>query len=125
MKNKEDNKLTYYLITIILTISIIVPIILYYANFHDYNISKNSNDWANFSTYISGIVTPIISIISVIVLLKVNESVKQSNFNIYNRYKRLRKKIRTMDFTIELPKNLSFEKEWKICVNMLKDYLLT
>lgn len=110
MKNKEDNKLTYYLITIILTISIIVPIILYYANFHDYNISKNSNDWANFSTYISGIVTPIISIISVIVLLKVNESVKQSNFNIYNRYKRLRKKIRTMDFTIELPKNLSFEK---------------
>lgn len=27
MKNKEDNKLTYYLITIILTISIIVPII--------------------------------------------------------------------------------------------------
>ena len=31
MKNKEDNKLTYYLITIILTISIIVPIILYYA----------------------------------------------------------------------------------------------
>lgn len=108
MKIKHFN--SYYLIATILVIFIVVPIVLYYANFHDNEISKNSSDWANFSTYISGIVTPIATIISVFVLLKVNETVKHSNFNIFDRYRQIKLKSRNMYFPIQLPKDLSFDK---------------
>ena len=108
MKTNRLN--SYHIITIIFAIAVLIPILLYYINFHNNGLSKNGVDWANFSTYISGIVSPIISIISVFVLLKVNESVKQSNFNIYNRYKRIIRKYKTIDFAIDLPKDLSFEK---------------
>ncbi len=100
----------------VITIPIIVLVIAVFAycyNFKDGIISKQSDDWANFSTYINGLITPFLTIITIFVMLKVNYSIKNSSFNHNDLLKKLTKKYRKMDFTMEIPKDKSFEHSIK------------
>ncbi|WP_345850868.1 hypothetical protein [Shewanella algae] len=52
------NRETKFAITVILVIATIA-LAGYAIRYHDMPFSKNSQDWANFGTYISGILTPL------------------------------------------------------------------
>ena len=56
-----------FLIFLILLILLIGPL-AYLLNFSNHPISNNSHDWGSFGDYIGGILNPIISLLSVVVL---------------------------------------------------------
>jgi hypothetical protein len=67
-------KLFLYLFLLIITI---LPIWLYLYNFGNLHFSSDLEVWANFGTYLSGVLTPSISIINVILLLNIANSAKK------------------------------------------------
>jgi hypothetical protein len=73
-----NNKLQKILLIIISFICIISPFILYINHFGA-TLSSNNSDWGNFGSFISGIYTPIISILTILILYKQLE--QQNVFN--------------------------------------------
>lgn len=47
---------------------LLVPVIIYVSSFHDFDISKDNQDWANFGSYIGGTYTLFASLVSVATL---------------------------------------------------------
>ncbi|MFM2345068.1 MAG: hypothetical protein RLZZ210_1681, partial [Pseudomonadota bacterium] len=74
------NKIKKYSLYIIAVMLILIPIIFYIYNF-SYGISNKTSDWANFGTFLSGIYTPILSILTLLLLYK--QYIVQRNLNIY------------------------------------------
>ncbi|ANP65637.1 MULTISPECIES: hypothetical protein [Vibrio] len=67
---------------VILLIAVILTIAPYFFKFHDLYQYATTQDFANFGTYISGILTPIFTLVSILFLgLQVIESSKQSKLD--------------------------------------------
>ena len=80
------------IIVLVITLLIILGTVLsYIVNFKEYSVSKDSVDWANFGSYIGGILSPLISLISLIVLTYItylisrNDNVANFNLNLLSR----------------------------------------
>ncbi|MUK91660.1 hypothetical protein GNP80_04280 [Aliivibrio fischeri] len=65
-------------------ILVILPLIFWAIFFHQYNLSYDTNQWANFGSFIGGTVTPILTMISVIAII----------FTIYYQRKQLEHSIK-------------------------------
>jgi hypothetical protein len=74
------NKFQKVLLIIISFICIISPFILYINHF-GVTLSSNNSDWGNYGSFISGIYTPIISILTILILFKQLEQQ-----NVFNKY---------------------------------------
>jgi hypothetical protein len=61
-------KTLFITIGVIMFASLVVPVLYFWVKFRFSNISSNVSDWGDFGSYVGGIVTPIISIYSVIIL---------------------------------------------------------
>lgn len=44
---------------------VVIPAVFYWLNFHENGWSRKNEDWSNFSNFIGGIVTPILSIVNI------------------------------------------------------------
>lgn len=55
-------------IGVVMVVSLIIPILCFWLKFRFFNFSSNISDWGNFGSYIGGVITPIISIYSMIIL---------------------------------------------------------
>jgi len=62
------NKKLIYISISILTLVLIFPILLYIYYFRDYSIARDTSVWGTFGDFIGGILNPIISLASLIVL---------------------------------------------------------
>lgn len=90
MTNKNVTK--NMIIVLVITLLIILGTVLsYIVNFKEYSVSKDGADWANFGSYIGGILSPLISLISLIVLTYItyliskNDNVASFNLNLLSR----------------------------------------
>ena len=79
-------------IVLVITLLIILGTVsLYVFNFKEYSVSKDGADWANFGSYIGGILSPLISLISLFVLAYItyliskNDNVASFNLNLLSR----------------------------------------
>lgn len=63
-------KKDYTNILIYLFIALLIGINIPYVIAFSFNLSKNSNDWSNYSNYISGILNPIISLVGIFLIIK-------------------------------------------------------
>ncbi|WP_373943095.1 hypothetical protein OEG92_08340 [Polaribacter sejongensis] len=81
MKNKKTP------LIIIGIIVIIIPVLTFVFVFINNPISDKQSDWADFGTYINGILTPIVSIFSFLILIYIYfEIEKLSNENNHNLF---------------------------------------
>ncbi|HAQ18592.1 MAG TPA: hypothetical protein DCR40_05070 [Prolixibacteraceae bacterium] len=80
-------------IGIVMLISLIIPIFYFWLKFKSFNISSSISDWGNFGAYIGGIISPIISIYSVIILgyitYLLSKNSSEENKNLYILQKKL------------------------------------
>lgn len=78
--NKKCGEIMKLKTAIILSITfLIVPFFLYFLNFH--NFSNNNQDWANFGSYIGGVVSSVFSYLSFFIVLIVFYTTKKENDN--------------------------------------------
>lgn len=73
----NKNKLLNIILTICALLSI-ASISIYMLNFHRMPISTKTSDWSNFGSYIAGTVGPLLSLVSILFVLK---SINSSNDN--------------------------------------------
>lgn len=87
-KNVTRNIIIVLVITLLI---ILMTVLLYVVNFMEYSVSKDGTDWANFGSYIGGVLSPLISLISLIVLTYItyliskNDNVANFNLNLLSR----------------------------------------
>lgn len=87
-KNVTRNMIIVLVITLLI---ILGTVLLYVVNFKEYSVSKDGTDWANFGSYIGGVLAPLISLISLIVLTYItyliskNDNVANFNLNLLSR----------------------------------------
>ena len=67
LKERKKSKSTKTLIYIGFVL-ILVPIITFVSVFGNYPLSKIQSDWSDFATYINGVLTPIITLLSFLIL---------------------------------------------------------
>lgn len=98
-----------YIISIVIGISVLAVIIPFVLNFFGSTLSHDSKDWQAFGSYFNGMISPILAILNLIVLIKINSAV--SSFSIkefeHNHKTQVNKIFEEEDFSIELSKNLS------------------
>ena len=71
--------------SVIVVIILFVLVVLYRINFPGW-FSSNSDDWANFVTYVSGIISPIITVIGfVFVIITIKKNDISNEVNHYSR----------------------------------------
>lgn len=64
---------------IIVAIFLISPYVLYYFNFRNVTLSESSNDWANFGSYISGVLSPTIMFIGLLISYVFSKNNERTN----------------------------------------------
>jgi hypothetical protein len=82
---------------VISIIVLILPVILFLFNFRHQTISVIQNDWADFSSYFSGILTPIISILSLIILIYIYLLIQKQSSEENHKLFRLQRRIQAYD----------------------------
>lgn len=66
----ENVKASYYRLVFIIVFSLFVIVIgAYISNFHTHIISKSVSDWGAFGDYIGGLLNPVLSLVSVVLIL--------------------------------------------------------
>lgn len=83
-------KKTIYILVAISTVAILLPYIL---QFMGSEVSSNTADWSNFSTYINGLLMPILTIANLMILVNVNNSIKGNNDKREKLYKILKRQM--------------------------------
>jgi len=58
---------------------ITVPLIVYIINFWDTDFSNNSKDWANFGSYMNGVLAPVMALIGVYITIRISEISEKRN----------------------------------------------
>ena len=71
-------------------ILVAAPAIAYYVNFHDWRIAKDTEAWSQFGGYLGGVVAPLLSFASLIVLA-------QATYDLRERDKHEREILRSED----------------------------
>ena len=86
-------KTLFITIGIVMLVSLIIPIFYFWLKFKSFNISSSISDWGNFGAYIGGVITPIISVYSVIILgyitFLIGKNSNEESKNLYILQKRL------------------------------------
>ena len=67
-------------IIILISIGIIsVPYIVYFLYFKDYSVSTLTIDWANFGTYLNGVLVPLIMLIGLLISYVISKNNERTN----------------------------------------------
>lgn len=109
MQKKKNMKKLNIIISIIIGISVLAIVIPFILNFFDSTISHDSKDWQAFGSYFNGMISPILAILNLIVLIKINSTV--ASFNIKDFETKHKSQINEIfeedDFAIELSEDQS------------------
>lgn len=114
-------KKTIYILVVISTVAILLPYIL---QFMGSEVSSNTADWSNFSTYINGLIMPILTIANLMILVNVNNSIKGNNDKREKLYKILKRQMGKGDFAefrVDVEKQESVEESLAILDEKVKD----
>lgn len=114
-------KKTIYILVVISTVAILLPYIL---QFMGSEVSSNTADWSNFSTYINGLIMPILTIANLMILVNVNNSIKGNNDKGEKLYKILKRQMEKGDFAefrVDVEKQESVEESLAILDEKVKD----
>lgn len=114
-------KKTIYILVAISTVAILLPYIL---QFMGSEVSSNTADWSNFSTYINGLLMPILTIANLMILVNVNNSIKGNNDKREKLYKILKRRMEKGDFAefrVDVEKQESVEESLAILDEKVKD----
>lgn len=114
-------KKTIYILVVISTVAILLPYIL---QFMGSEVSSNTADWSNFSTYINGLIMPILTIANLMILVNVNNSIKGNNDKREKLYKILKRQMEKGDFAefrVDVEKQESVEESLAILDEKVKD----
>ncbi len=92
------------IISVILVLTVVVPYLIIAASD---GISTKVSDWALFSTYVNGLLMPLLTICNLLLLVEINKSVSS---NVEKEYKQLYKRLKDnqkyetpgSDFRVEL-----------------------
>lgn len=97
------------IISIVIGISVLAIVIPFILNFFGSTISHDSKDWQAFGSYFNGMISPILAILNLIVLIRINSTV--ASFNIKDFDTKHKSQINQIfeedDFSIELSEDLS------------------
>jgi hypothetical protein len=77
-------------LVVIAVVLVAGPTLAYYANFHDWPIAKNTEEWSRFGGYLGGVVAPLLSFASLVVLA-------QATYDFRERDKSEREALRRED----------------------------
>lgn len=93
-KNETMKRRTLFItIGIVMLVSLIIPIFYFWLRFKSFNVSSNVSDWGDFGSYAGGVMTPIISIYSVVILgyitYLLSKNSNEENKNLYILQKKL------------------------------------
>lgn len=93
-------------------IIILIAIVPFAFNFAKIGISNNTGDWANFATYMNGILMPIFTIANLIILSNVNSSVRElkNGTDLYNKIKQQSEKGDFAEFRVDLEEQHTVEE---------------
>jgi hypothetical protein len=84
---KKHKNLKIGILYIVGLLTILTPLMFFLIYFKDNSISSLQSDWADFGTFIGGILTPIISILSLVILIYIYFEIENlSNKNNHNLY---------------------------------------
>lgn len=111
-------------IYILVAISTVVILLPYILQFMGTGVSSNTADWSNFSTYLSGLIMPILTIANLMILVNVNNSIKGNNDKREKLYKILKRQIEKGDFAefrVDIEKQESVEESLAILDKKVKD----
>lgn len=111
-------------IYILVAISTVVILLPYILQFMGSEVSSNTADWSNFSTYISGLIMPILTIANLMILVNVNNSIKGNNDKRDKLYKILKRQMGKGDFAesrVDIEKQESVEESLAILDEKVKD----
>ena len=111
-------------IYILVAISTVVILLPYILQFMGSEVSSNTADWSNFSTYISGLIMPILTIANLMILVNVNNSIKGNNDKRDKLYKILKRQMEKGDFAefrVDIEKQESVEESLAILDEKEKD----
>ena len=91
-------------ISVILVVAVVVPYLIIAASD---GISTQVSDWALFSTYVNGLLMPLLTICNLLLLVEINKSVSSNVENEHKQlYKRLKDNLKNenpgSDFRVEL-----------------------
>jgi uncharacterized membrane protein len=99
-------------ISVILVIAVVVPYLIIAASD---GISTQVSDWALFSTYVNGLLMPLLTICNLVLLVEINKSVSSNVENGHKQlYKRLKDNLKNenpgSDFRVELKEQKTVSK---------------
>lgn len=110
------NKRTILNIALALCISFsILSVTAFLLNFHTLPISKKTSDWSNFGAYISGTIGPLMSLISILFVLRSLDITNHNHNSImeFNKTDKIQGQIKDLSDTIKtsLEEHFLFKKE--------------
>lgn len=120
-KNNTEQNETRYLdsvtnyVVAIGAISAFVAIALYAFNFHKYDISTNTSDWGTFGDFLGGVLNPILSFLSLILVLV---TIKQQKISLEQSSEQMQLSFDEMTKSV-----IAQEKQVDIAEKQLKNVL--
>ncbi|MFT6922047.1 MAG: putative membrane protein [Crocinitomicaceae bacterium] len=91
MKQFLKNRLIFILLTI-LSFAVIVPLIIFIFNFYSQDVSIKISDWGAFGDFLGGVINPIVSILSLLILtyisIVIDRNSKKTSENLHLRNKK-------------------------------------
>ncbi len=110
---------------IISAIIITIPIIFFIVFFHNQNISHNQSDWAVFGTYINGLLSPMISLMSLVVLVYIYLIIQKLSSEENHKLYKLKRRIEAYDNLLEfIPEIKAIEMKLKYANITIKSKIL-
>lgn len=85
-------------ILIVFSTTVAVIATPYIIRFWGTGISRNVVDWSSFSSYFSGLLVPVLSLLNIIVLIRVNNSIQSVSRRRNSIYKKIEKQMTKDDF---------------------------
>lgn len=105
--NKRSSKIIFIVVSCLL---IILPIIIYIYHFRNNPISNNPSEWNSFGNYVSGILNPILSIFTTLLLIYITILLNKKNSKETLDIRLLEDKQKAY---YDILKQLSLYEEWE------------
>jgi len=80
-----------------LVITSIITMVLFFYKFHG-NLSEDISDWSAFGDYCNGVLTPLLTIINILVFVKISKAISEIDERRSEKEKQFQKKLIMMQF---------------------------
>lgn len=101
-------KKLYIIVAIVIILSVLAAILPFIVNFSGSTISHDSRDWQALGAYFSGMIVPVLTILNIVILLRINSNISSFSLKEFDeKHEEKVQKNNSKELSLELSNNLT------------------